>query len=101
MQHTDAMPAKATQWIYLALRLLKQWLQNALQDFVLRLAPSIVKSKAKAAAQRLSKATHACSCGVLLLSHFHAFAVLQHSHVSMHVTFARVKVACEVDLNRL
>ena len=30
MQHTDAMPAKATQWIYLALRLLKQWLQNAL-----------------------------------------------------------------------
>jgi len=95
MQHTDA-----TQWI-LALRLLKQWLQNALQDFVLRLAPSIVKSKAKAAALRLSKATHACSCGVLLLSHFHAFAVLQHSHVSMHVTFARVKVACEVDLNRL
>ena len=95
MQHTNA-----TQWI-LALRLLKQWLQNALQDFVLRLAPSIVKSKAKAAAQRLSKATHACSCGVLLLSHFHAFAVLQHSHVSMHVTFARVKVACEVDLNRL
>ena len=34
-------------------------------------------------------------------SHFYAFAVLQHSHVSMHVTFARVKVACEVDLNRL
>jgi hypothetical protein len=68
MQHTDAMPAKATQWI-LALRLLKQWLQNALQDFVLRLAPSIVKSKAKAAAQRLSKAmakprmhVHAASC---------------------------------------
>ena len=63
MQHTNA-----TQWI-LALRLLKQWLQNALQDFVLRLAPSIVKSKAKAAAQRLSKAmakprmhVHAASC---------------------------------------
>ena len=51
--------------------------------------------------QSHGKATHACSCGVLLLSHFHAFAVLQHSHVSMHVTFARVKVACEVDLNRL
>ena len=96
MQHTNA-----TQWI-LALRLLKQWLQNALQDFVLRLAPSIVKSKANATfEQSHGKATHACSCGVLLLSHFHAFAVLQHSHVSMHVTFARVKVACEVDLNRL
>ena len=51
--------------------------------------------------QSHGKATHACSCRVLLLSHFHAFAVLQHSHVSMHVTFARVKVACEVDLNRL
>ena len=37
---------------------------------------------------------------LVALSHFHAFAVLQHSHVSMHVTFARVKVACEVDLNR-
>ena len=98
MQHTDAMPAKATQWI-LALRLLKQWLQNALQDFVLRLAPSIVKSKAKAAAQRLSKAmakprmhVHAASC---------CSPTSTLSHVSMHVTFARVKVACEVDLNRL
>ena len=51
--------------------------------------------------QSHGKSTHTCSCLVLLLSHFHAFAVLQHSHVSMHVTFARVKVACEVDLNRL
>jgi hypothetical protein len=86
MQHTDAMPAKATQWI-LALRLLKQWLQNALQDFVLRLAPSIVKSKAKAAAQRLSKAmakprmhVHAASCCSLPLPRFRSVAAFACLH---------------------